>query len=63
MAIKVGMWLISVSLGFAAPALIQAQSPVGIPRELARQRAQRVSDVRYKLSYVLAPKAPATEGT
>jgi len=36
--------------------------PVGIPRELAQERAQRVSDVRYRLRYTLVPKAPSTEG-
>ena len=30
-----------------------AQAPEGIPRDLARQRAQRISDVRYKLSYTI----------
>ena len=36
--------------------------PVGIPRELARERAERVSDVRYQLRYTLVPKAAETLG-
>src|SRR5476651_2388970 len=39
-----------------------AQLPIGIPRELARERAERVSDVRYHLRYTLVPKAPETLG-
>lgn len=39
-----------------------AQLPIGIPRELARERAERVSDVRYHLRYTLVPKAAETLG-
>jgi aminopeptidase N len=39
-----------------------AQAPEGIPRDLARRRAQRVSDVRYKLSYTITPKASSIAG-
>src|SRR6266704_3874521 len=39
-----------------------AQSPEGIPRDLARQRAQQISDVRYHLSYTLTPHAPSVAG-
>jgi aminopeptidase N len=62
MAIKVGAWLVSVVLGLGAPALVEGQSPVGISRELARERAQRVSDVRYKLHFGLWPKAQSADG-
>jgi aminopeptidase N len=34
--------------------------PRGIPRELARQRAGQISDVRYRLAFTLVPKAPTT---
>jgi aminopeptidase N len=37
-------------------------APDGIPRELARERAARVSNVRYQLSFELAPHAPTTKG-
>jgi aminopeptidase N len=39
-----------------------AQIPEGIPRDLARQRAQQISDVRYRLSYTLTPQAPNVSG-
>jgi aminopeptidase N len=37
-----------------------AQAPVGIPHELAIERAARVSDVHYKLNFTLVPHAPQT---
>src|SRR5215469_10947997 len=40
-----------------------ARAPDGIPRELARERASRVSNVRYQLSFELAPHAPTTKGS
>jgi aminopeptidase N len=40
-----------------------AQSaPEGIPRELARERAAIISDVRYELSFRLEPKGPTAPG-
>jgi aminopeptidase N len=39
-----------------------AQAPEGIPRDLARQRAEEVSDVRYALSLTLTPGAPSVSG-
>ncbi len=39
-----------------------AQPPEGIPRDLARQRAQQLEDVRYRLSYQVAPKASSLVG-
>jgi aminopeptidase N len=42
--------------------VLLAQAPEGIPRELARQRAQQVSDVRYRLNFQLEPHAPAASG-
>ncbi len=39
-----------------------AQAPEGIPRELARFRAQQIKDVRYQLSYTITPKADSVSG-
>jgi aminopeptidase N len=40
-----------------------AQAPEGIPRELARQRAEQITDVRYRLNFDLRPHAPETGGS
>jgi aminopeptidase N len=45
---------------FCGPA--HADAPEGIPRQLAGERAARVSDVRYELSFDLAHGAPTTQG-
>jgi aminopeptidase N len=42
--------------------MLSAQPPEGIPRELARQRAQQVSDVRYHLTFQLAPHTLSASG-
>jgi aminopeptidase N len=39
-----------------------AQAPAGIPRDVARLRAQQLKDVRYQLSYTITPKADFIEG-
>jgi aminopeptidase N len=39
-----------------------AQAPEGIPRDLARQRAQQIKDVRYHLAYNLRPRADSIVG-
>jgi len=39
-----------------------AGAPEGIPRELARFRAQQIQDVRYQLSYTITPKANSVIG-
>jgi aminopeptidase N len=39
-----------------------AAAPEGIPRDLARQRAAAISDVRYAISFTLAPKTPTAAG-
>lgn len=39
---------------------VHAQVPQGIPRELARERAARVSDVHYDLRFSLTPRAVST---
>jgi len=43
------------SLGFAA-------APVGIPRQLAQERAAEISDLRYRLDYKLEPHADTASG-
>jgi aminopeptidase N len=37
-------------------------APVGIPRDLARLRAQQLKDVRYQLSFTITPKADFISG-
>jgi aminopeptidase N len=37
-------------------------APEGIPRDLTRVRAQRITDVRYQLRYTIVPKADAVQG-
>lgn len=39
-----------------------APPPDGIPRELARQRAAQLSDVRYRLRFTLIPRATTVSG-
>ncbi len=39
-----------------------AQAPAGIPRDLARLRAQQLKDVRYQLSYTITPRADFVSG-
>ncbi len=45
-----------------AAAIAVAAAPEGIPRDLARQRASLISDVRYRLRFTLVPHAPAASG-
>jgi aminopeptidase N len=45
-----------------ATASAAAQAPEGVPRELARMRAQRISDIRYQLSYSILAKAETVKG-
>ncbi len=56
MRFKLIFILLAVSCGFAAA------PPEGIPRELARERASRISDVRYQLQFTLVPHAPSAAG-
>ncbi|MGB6899905.1 MAG: M1 family aminopeptidase [Candidatus Acidiferrum sp.] len=42
--------------------LLAAPPPNGIPRELARQRAAQLSDIRYHLHFKLTPHASSTSG-
>ncbi len=39
-----------------------AAAPAGVPRDLARQRAAEISDLRYHVSFVLVPHASTTTG-
>jgi aminopeptidase N len=41
---------------------LRAAAPDGIPRELARERAQRISNIRYHLHFDLVPHADETHG-
>ncbi len=50
--------LVMLSAASAPSAAVAA--PVGIPRELAVERAARISDLHYDLAYTLVPHAPAT---
>jgi aminopeptidase N len=38
-------------------------APEGVPRELARERAAEISELRYRLSFSLTSGAPSTAGT
>jgi len=51
-------------LAFSAAAnfLAAATPPDGIPRDLARQRAAQLSDLRYHLHFTLTPHAPSASG-
>src|ERR1700722_15918412 len=55
--------LLFTSVLFLVVSSAFAIAPEGIPRELARERAGQISAVRYQLSFVLVPQAPATSGT
>ncbi|MGZ4890039.1 MAG: M1 family metallopeptidase [Candidatus Angelobacter sp.] len=44
---------------FSAPS---SQAPAGIPRDLARLRAQQLKDIRYQLSYTITPRADSVSG-
>ncbi|HTU36018.1 MAG TPA: M1 family aminopeptidase [Candidatus Acidoferrum sp.] len=46
----------------ALPTGAYASAPQGIPRQLARERAARVSNARYRISFELTPRAPTTNG-
>jgi aminopeptidase N len=52
-----------LSFGLMTTVAHAADIPDGIPRALAQERAARVSDLHYQLSYNLVPHAPSTEGT
>jgi aminopeptidase N len=41
---------------------VGSSAPEGIPRDLARLRAQQLKDIRYQLSYTITPKAASIAG-
>src|SRR5262249_60339070 len=47
---------------FLAGANAFAQAPDGIPRALAQFRAQQLTDIRYRLSYTITPRADSIAG-
>ncbi|HEY7404807.1 MAG TPA: M1 family aminopeptidase [Candidatus Angelobacter sp.] len=53
---KSGILLLFISIAALA------QAPEGIPRDLARLRAQQLSDVRYHLIYTITPKSDSVAG-
>jgi aminopeptidase N len=55
-------WLLSAFLLLIPTSFSSAAASSGIPRELARERAQRVSDLRYHLQFKLVPHASTTVG-
>jgi aminopeptidase N len=58
-----GLLVLVAAIGFAQqPTNVPSVAPVGIPRDLARFRAQQLKDVRYQLSYSITPKADFISG-
>ena len=51
-----------IFVGGIGCALAQDQDVEGVSRRLARERAGRISDVRYDLSFTLTPGAPTVAG-
>src|SRR5215470_4887706 len=47
---------------FMATSTFFAAAPEGIPRDLARQRASQISDLRYNLRFTLGPHASTAPG-
>src|SRR5919108_6494207 len=54
--------LLASAIGFLSTANLMAAPPDGIPRDLARQRAAQISDLRYQLRFTLTPHAPSASG-
>ena len=54
--------LLAAVFWFLTAGGLAAAPPDGIPRELARQRAAQISDVRYQLRFTLTPHAPSVSG-
>ncbi|HEU4415333.1 MAG TPA: M1 family aminopeptidase [Candidatus Angelobacter sp.] len=49
-------------LFFSSPLVSYSQAPEGIPRDLARQRAQQIKDIRYELRYNVVTEANSFSG-
>ncbi len=56
------LWALLLLGGLAAPAAATMAVPDGIPQSLARQRAARLSELQYSLSYTLRPRADVVSG-
>src|SRR5690348_18483419 len=54
--------LLALVFGFLTAGSLIAAPTDGIPRDLARQRAAQISDVRYQLRFTLTPHAPSASG-
>ncbi|HEY6944360.1 MAG TPA: M1 family aminopeptidase [Candidatus Acidoferrum sp.] len=54
--------LLAAVFGFFTAGNFMAAPPDGIPRDLARQRAAQISDLRYQLHFTLTPHAPSVSG-
>jgi len=59
---QVGLGCVCLVMMFIGEGQLWGQAPEGIPRDLARQRAQQLKDVRYQLSYTITPKADSVSG-
>ena len=56
------MFLRTALFLFISANMFGAAAPEGIPRELARQRASRISDLHYDLRFTLTPHASSVAG-
>src|SRR5262249_2420493 len=56
MSLRLAFFLLVTTLNLFAAA------PDGIPRDLSRQRASQISDLRYNLQFTLTPHAPTASG-
>jgi aminopeptidase N len=57
------LWpVVLVLISSASCASAAASAPAGIPRELARERAPQISDIRYHLAFTLIPHADTAPG-
>ncbi len=54
--------IVAVAALCLLPLLLRAEAPEGVPRDLARQRAQQISDIRYRLAFSLSPHASSASG-
>src|SRR2546421_7558250 len=56
------MVMILAIFAMLAAGNLMAAPPDGIPRDLARQRATQISDLRYHLRFTLTPHTPSISG-
>src|SRR5215472_2791385 len=59
---RISHLFLATLLGFLTATGVSANAPEGVPRELARERAAEISELQYRLSFVLVPNAPVTSG-